>query len=88
MRNVNVREALSCEDGTRHDLLIDYSWDAVTNEGWRSFNDPGLCGEPEIGTNPFVLTKIGPPPPPPAPPAPPPPPAPPLAAENPAPMVP
>ena len=62
---VVVPNAVECEDGTEHDVRINYSWDAVENTGWRSFNDPGICGgKAETVAIPFKLTKLGPPPPP------------------------
>ncbi|MCH9734176.1 MAG: hypothetical protein K0U78_06430, partial [Actinomycetia bacterium] len=81
---VVVPNAIECEDGTGHDFRVNYSWDAVEDTGWRSFNDPGICGgDPETVALPFKLTRQGPPPlplpggaplPPPAAPLPPPPP--------------
>lgn len=81
---VVVPTAIECEDGTEHDFRVNYSWDALEDTGWRSFNDPGICGgKPETVAKPFTLTRLGPPPlplpggvplPPPAAPLPPPPP--------------
>ncbi len=61
---VVVPNALECEDGTEHDMRVNYSWDAVENTGWRSYNDAGICGD-EAATvaTPFTLTRTGPPPP-------------------------
>ncbi len=60
---VVVPNAIECEDGTEHDFRVNYSWDAVEDTGWRSFNDPGICGgEPETVAKPFTLTRLGPPP--------------------------
>ena len=60
---VVVPNAVECKDGTKHDMRINYSWDAVENTGWRSFNDPGICGgKAETVATPFKLTRIGPPP--------------------------
>lgn len=62
---VVVPNALECEDGTEHDIRVNYSWDAVENTGWRSYNDAGICGsEAETVATPFTLTRTGPPPPP------------------------
>lgn len=74
---VEVPDAVKCKDGTTHTVRINYSWDAVENTGWRSFNDPGICGgKAKSVATPFELTRLGPPPPPPAPAELPPPPAP------------
>lgn len=52
----------TCDDGTRHTLRTTYSWDAVTNVGWRSFVDPGLCGDDEgIKNRKFELARLAPP---------------------------
>lgn len=60
---VDVPGVKTCDDGTRHTLPTTYSWNAVTNVGWRSFVDPGLCGdEGGIKNRKFQLTRIGPPP--------------------------
>lgn len=62
IRGPIVPEALICEDGSVHDLPMDYAWDAATGEGVRSYYEPGICGEPYNGYNDFTVTKIGPPP--------------------------
>ncbi|MGB0971723.1 MAG: hypothetical protein ACPGVG_12285, partial [Mycobacterium sp.] len=60
---VVVPNAIECEDGTEHDFRVNYSWDAVEDTGWRSFNDPGICGgDPETVALPFKLNRLGPPP--------------------------
>ena len=52
---------ISCEDGSKHDVVLAYSWDAATNEGFRSRNDPGLCGKkPASYAVPLMLVKTGP----------------------------
>ncbi|SBS75856.1 conserved exported hypothetical protein [uncultured Mycobacterium sp.] len=59
---VDTPNALKCkEDGSKHDLPLNYSWDAATNSGSQSFFDPGICnGKTRSGSSPFTLTKIGP----------------------------
>ena len=58
---VDVPGIKTCDDGTRHTLPTTYSWNAVTNVGWRSFVDPGLCGdEAGVKNRKFELTRIGP----------------------------
>ena len=62
---VEVPNAVECKDGTEHNIRVNYSWDAVENTGWRSFNDAGICGgDAKSVATPFTLAKIGPPPPP------------------------
>ena len=60
-----VNGAAACKDGTKYDVFYDYSWDADTNSGWRSFNEPGICDGKKAGgkSTQFTLTKIGSPPP-------------------------
>ncbi|WP_142301066.1 hypothetical protein [Mycobacterium lehmannii] len=65
MRGVLDRNAVTCEDGSQHDLVMNYAWDAASGKAIRSFHDPGLCGEAGNGANEFTLHRIGPPPPPP-----------------------
>jgi len=61
---VDESNVLKCKDGTTHDLRVNYSWDAATNEGWRSYFDPGICnGKARTRATPFKLIKTGPPPP-------------------------
>ena len=65
IQGVPTPSALKCnEDGSSHDLPVSYSWDAGTGAGFKSLFDPGICnGKPKSRSNPFTLTKIGPPPP-------------------------
>lgn len=51
----------TCKDGSEYTLRTTYSWDAVSGVGWRSFFDPGLCGDdPDAKNREFVLTRTGP----------------------------
>lgn len=62
---VVVRPAIKCDDGVRHDAKVTYSWDAVSNTGWRSYLDPGICEDkPDSHAGRITLIKRGPPPPP------------------------
>ena len=81
------RNILNCkEDGSKHTRPTTFAWDGATGEGWRSYTDPGICGDkPQAFNTPFELKKIdsvlvplnpAPPAPAPAPPAPAPPAAP------------
>lgn len=48
-----------CEDGAKYSLPVTYAWDAATNSGWRSWFNPGLCGdEPASSAFQFQLTKV------------------------------
>lgn len=61
---VDIPGQVTCEDGTKFTLPVTYSWDAATNQGMRSYLNPGLCpdSEPIDTGSPFTLEKIGPPP--------------------------
>lgn len=67
MRGVLNPKALTCEDGSQHDLVMNYAWDAASGKAIRSFYDPGLCGEAGNGFNDFSLNRTGPAPAPPPP---------------------
>lgn len=60
-----IDEKLKCKGGAVHDVNVNYSWDAASNIGYRSYFDPGLCGgsKPKSVAAPFKLIKTGPPPP-------------------------
>ncbi|OBI83637.1 hypothetical protein [Mycobacterium sp. E740] len=61
MRGVNTPNALTCEDGSTHDLSIDFAWDAASGEGVRSYREPGICdGTVTNGSNDITVTKVGP----------------------------
>lgn len=60
MRGVLTHDAATCEDGSKHDLVMNYAWDAATGRAIRSFHDPGTCGEAGNGYNDFMLTRVGP----------------------------
>lgn len=62
IQGVNTPAALRCkEDGSSHDAPVNYSWDADTNTGYKSFFDPGICnGKAQSRSNPFTVTKTGP----------------------------
>ena len=84
---VDEPAAVVCDDGTEHNMRVNYSWDAAADSGSRSFLDTGICdGEAQSVSAPYTLTRLGPPPAPPPVEVPPPPPLaplllPPLAAE-------
>ena len=60
---VDTPFALKCKDGVYHNLPVGYSWNADINTGNKSFFDPGICdGKAVSHSNPFTVTKIGPPP--------------------------
>ncbi|WP_156670686.1 hypothetical protein [Mycobacterium sp. E136] len=65
MRDALTPDALTCEDGSQHDLPMNYAWDAASGKGVRSYHEPGICGDAYNGANEFQLNRVGPPPPPP-----------------------
>ncbi|OBF97135.1 hypothetical protein A5790_01075 [Mycobacterium sp. 852002-51152_SCH6134967] len=69
IRDALTPDALTCEDGSQHDLPMNYAWDAASGKGVRSYYEPGICGDAYNGANEITLNRIGPPPPPPPPPA-------------------
>ncbi|OBK73613.1 hypothetical protein A5651_13495 [Mycobacterium sp. 1274761.0] len=61
---IETPNALTCENGSTHSLPMNYTWDAATNRGLRSYREPGICtGSAYSGANKLTLTKVGPPPP-------------------------
>ncbi|MGV0835998.1 hypothetical protein [Mycolicibacterium thermoresistibile] len=53
-------DAIVCDNGETFPARTTYSWDAVTNEGWVSARDEGVCGdEPHSVAAPFTLTRVG-----------------------------
>jgi hypothetical protein len=58
IKSVDTPDALTCDDGSKHGLPMNYSWDAATNAGVRSYYEPGICGHPYSGANRITLTKI------------------------------
>ena len=53
----------TCNDKTKYGVTYNYSWDATTNTGYRSFFEPGVCDDntPRNVATPFALLKVGPP---------------------------
>ena len=39
---------------------MNYTWDAATGEGLRSYHDPGLCGDAYNGANELTVRRVGP----------------------------
>jgi hypothetical protein len=60
MLRVPITDSITCEDGSKHSLPMNYAWDAATGKGVRSYYEPGLCGDAYSGANELQLTKIGP----------------------------
>jgi hypothetical protein len=60
IQGVPIPDSITCDDGSKHGLPMNYSWDAATGEGVRSYYDPGLCGAAYSGANDVTLTKVGP----------------------------
>ncbi|KUI11791.1 hypothetical protein AU193_15565 [Mycobacterium sp. GA-1285] len=60
VRDALTAQALTCEDGSQHDLPMTYTWDAATGEGLRSYHEPGICGDAYNGYNRFEAKKLGP----------------------------
>lgn len=60
IQGVPIADSITCEDGSKHSVPMNYSWDAATGEGVRSYYDPGLCGNAYSGANDVTLTKVGP----------------------------
>lgn len=59
---VDSPDEIVCD--AKYTLTFTYAWDAVTNKGWRSYHNPGICnGEKANGTQPFTLTMTQPLPP-------------------------
>ena len=61
---VERSDAVSCDDGTKLAARVKYWWNAVSLKGALGFYFPGGCGEAQAGSlsEPFTLTRIGPPP--------------------------
>lgn len=54
-----------CNEGMKFFVTYEYSWDAASYTGWRSYFDPAVCpssSKPKSNSSPFSLTKVGPPP--------------------------
>ena len=63
MDHVGDRCQRTCKDGTKYTVTYNYSWDAAMNTGWRSYSEPGVCGDKARAVAvPFTLVKQGPPP--------------------------
>ncbi|KUH99213.1 hypothetical protein [Mycobacterium sp. IS-3022] len=59
-REALTRDGIMCEDGSKHDLPMNYAWDAATGEAVQSFYEPGICGDAYNGYNEMMLRKTGP----------------------------
>ena len=61
IQGIDTPDALTCEDGSQHNLPMNYAWDAATGSGVRSYYEPGICdGNAYHGANELTVTKIGP----------------------------
>ncbi|ULE32522.1 hypothetical protein [Mycobacterium sp. IDR2000157661] len=61
IQGVDTPNALTCEDGSQHNLPMNYVWDAATGSGVRSYYEPGICdGNAYNGFNELTVTRIAP----------------------------
>lgn len=58
IQGVPTPDGITCEDGAKHTVPMNYAWDAATGVGVRSYYDPGLCGDAYHGANDLTLTKV------------------------------
>lgn len=42
---VVVPDVMVCPDKSKHTLPTTFAWDAATGKGYRTYTDPGICGE-------------------------------------------